>query len=419
MKRKIENILLKRLEEDRSVALLGPRQVGKSYLLQMIVKNVGGSYLNLDDPLLREEIARDPLNYLRKQYATSTPLFIDEAAKVPPIFDAIKILIDEQGNKPSKICLANSGNYLLMKRVKESLAGRITLLSLYPFSWQEFSGQKNRPGLIKLLEEEKIAIPISQPLSFTEVERMRSERLLWGGYPVPTLSKNPEARIRWVSDYFRTYVFPILIEQFNIRAVEAFEKCARLLFLQSSQVLNYHRLAQETGVSQPTVTSYVHQLKAMMLIIILETYFKNPRKRLLKHPKIHVVDPLLLHYSFGTNFNLQIAKERKNLGAIYESFITFEIIKLLENYGIPNQLYCWRTADRAEVDLVLEALGKTIPLEIKLSENLTRKDASGLHAFLEDNPQVEQGYIIYPGREVQQISPGVTALPDWWLLGAY
>lgn len=419
MKRNAENILTKRLTEDRSVALLGPRQVGKSYLLRMIMENTGGTYINLDDPLLREEIARDPLGYLKRQYTAATPLFIDEAAKVPSIFDAIKILIDEQGSRPSKICLANSGNYLLLKRVKESLAGRITLLSLYPLSWREFSKGENQPALMSLLQEGKINLPITQPTSFTEVERMRSERLLWGGYPVPALSKDPEARIRWISDYFKTYVFPILIEQFNIRAVEAFEKCTRLLFLQSSQVLNYHRLAQEAGISHPTATSYVHQLRAMMLIVTLDAYLKNPRKRLLKHPKIHVVDPLLLHYSFGTNFNLQIAKERGNLGAIYESFITFEIIKLLENHGIPNQLYSWRTADKAEVDLVLEALGKTIPLEIKLSENLTRKDASGLHAFLEDNPQVPQGYIIYPGREVQQISPQVTALPDWWLLGAY
>lgn len=419
MQREIANILTKRLTEDRAVALLGPRQVGKSYLLRMIVENSGGSYVNLDDPLLRDEVSRDPLGYLRKQYAAASALFIDEAAKIPPIFDALKVLIDEQGSKPSHICLTNSGNYLLMRRIKESLAGRVALLSLYPLSWHEFSGGENQPALIKLLGEGKIVLPTSQPLSLTAVERARTERLLWGSYPTPALSENAETRIRWANDYLKTYVFPILIEQFNIRAIEAFERCSRLLFLQSSHILNYHRLAQEAGISQPTAVSYVHQLKAMMLIVILETYFKNPKKRLLKHPKIHVVDPLLLHHSFGTNFNLQIAKERGNLGAIYESFIVFEIIKTLENRGIPYRLFSWRTADNAEVDLVLEAMGKTIPLEIKLSEKLTRKDVSGLHAFLEDNHHVDHGYIIYPGKTAQPLSPKVTALPDWWFLGAY
>lgn len=419
MDREIEKTLTKRITEDRSVALLGPRQSGKSYLLRQAIENNGGSYINLDDPLLREEIARDPLGYLRRQYASTRPLFIDEAAKVPTLFDAIKILVDEQGSKPSLICLANSGNYLLMKRVKESLAGRISLLSLYPFSWAEFSGTKNQPGLLKLIVEDKVNLPINQPASFTEVERMRNERLLWGGFPVPALSENPEVRIRWANDYFRTYILPILIEQFNIRAIEAFEKCTRLLFLQSGQVLNYHRIAQEVGISQPTVSSYVHQLKAMMLIVTLETYFKNPKKRLLKHPKIHVVDPLLLHHSFGTNFNLQVAKERGILGAIYESFIAFEIIKTLENLGIPYQIFSWRTADKAEVDIVLEVAGKAIPIEVKSSETLSRKDTSSLHAFLEDNPQARQGFIVYPGRDVQQISSSVSALPDWWFLGAY
>lgn len=419
MKREIENVLIKRLTEDRSVALLGPRQAGKSYLLRMIVEAKGGRYINLDDPLLREEVGRDPLGYLKRQCSVGIPLFIDEPAKLPAVFDAIKILIDEQGSKPANICLANSGNYLLMKRVKESLAGRVTLLSLYPLSWREFGGANNQPGLIKLLEEGEIGLPGSQPASFTEIERMRCERLLWGGYPVPVFAKDPEARIRWASDYIRTYVFPILIEQFNIREMAAFEKCARLLFLQSSQILNYHRLSQEVGISSPTATTYVHQLKVMMLINILEPYLKNRRKRLIKHPKVHVVDPILLHSSFGTNFNLQIAKERGNLGAMYESFIVFEMIKTLENFGIPHQLYSWRTADKAEVDMVLETAGKTIPFEIKLSENLTRKDVSGLHAFLEDNPQATHGYVIYPGRDVQQISSKVTAFPDWWLLGAY
>jgi len=419
MERDAKDLIIKRIKEDRAVALLGPRQVGKTYLLRQIIENMGGSYINLDDPLLREEVAHDPLNYLRRQYTAATPIFIDEPAKVPQIFDAVKILIDEQGNKPSYICLANSGNYLLMKRIKESLAGRISLMSFYPLSWREFSSRQNQPGIINLLGEEKITLPISQPVSFTEIERMRNERLLWGGYPFPALVENPETRIRWASDYLKTYVFPILIEQFNIRTIEAFEKCARLLFLQSSRILNYHRLAQEVGVSQPTSVSYVHQLKAMMLVITLEAYFKNPRKRILKHPKIHVVDPLLLHDSFGTNFNLQIAKERGILGAIYESFMVYEIIKTMENFGILYQLYSWRTADKAEVDLILEAAGKTIPFEIKLTEDLTRKDASGLYAFMEDNQHVTHGYIIYPGREVCTIAPQITAIPDWWLLGAY
>src|SRR3989338_149014 len=122
MQRLIEKTLIERLKEDRAVALLGPRQSGKSFLLRNVIKNYGGNYINLDDPALREEIVRGPIAYLKRNYSPGKFMFIDEAAKVPAIFDAIKIIIDEQESKPSGICLANSGNYLLMRRIKETLA---------------------------------------------------------------------------------------------------------------------------------------------------------------------------------------------------------------------------------------------------------------------------------------------------------
>lgn len=418
MKREIAETLEKRLFEDRAIALLGPRQSGKSYLLRQISKEDGAVYLNLDDPQLREEIQQDPLAYLKRRYVIDKPLFIDEAAKVPALFDAIKILIDDKGSAPSKICLANSGNYLLMNRVKESLAGRVSLLSLYPLSWREFCNGDNLPGLSFLIEKQ--ALPQSLPdFSSTETNRLRNERLLLGGYPTPALHENQEQQTRWAADYFKTYIFPLLLDQFNLRSIESFEKCARLLFIQSAQTLNFNRLARESGISQPTAVSYVHQLKAMMLIVVLEPYYRNNHKRLTKQPKVHVVDPLLLHQSLGTNFNLQTAKERGVFGAIYESFIAIELIKTLENMGKPYQMFCWRTADKAEVDLILEVAGQTIPIEIKSSQTITNQDASGLRSFLEDNANVKNGYIVYPGNRFQKITENIFAIPDWWLLGAW
>lgn len=414
MDRSIEEVLIKRLQTERAIALLGPRQSGKSFLLKLVINKIGGTYISLDDPLLREEIKKDPLGFLKNQRKPNAPLFIDEAAKVATVFDAVKILIDEQGSAPSNVCLANSGNYLLMERVKESLAGRVNLLSLFPLSWREFGQNPQTPGLIQILA----GLPLSQnQVSFVEIKRGREERLLWGGFPTPALTNDPEARIRWANDYLKTYVFPILIDQFNIRAIDAFEKCARLLFAQSSGFLNYNRLAQETGISQPTANSYVHQLKAMMLVVTLEPYLRNIKKRLLKQPKVHVIDPLLLHHSFGTNFSLQATKERGVFGKLYESFVASEIIKTLENEGLPYQAYSWRTADKAEVDIIIEARGKTIPFEIKSSETLASRDASGLSSFLADNPHCQAGYIIYPGEKIIQISEQIIALPDWLLLG--
>ena len=173
MKRHIQQILLQRLETERACALIGPRQVGKSYLLQEILKVHNGTYLSLDDPALREEIHNDPYGYLKSHYQPDGFFFIDEPAKAPVVFDALKILIDEQGNGASGICLANSGNYLLLRRIKESLAGRISLLTLLPLSFSELAGgDKNACGLIRLLEGDVRDLGVPERFDAVQIKRL-------------------------------------------------------------------------------------------------------------------------------------------------------------------------------------------------------------------------------------------------------
>ena len=124
-----------------------------------------------------------------------------------------------------------------------------------------------------------------------------------------------------------------------------------------------------------------------------------------------------MHNALNTNFSIERARELQCFGAIYESFICTEIFKIFHNTAAVFDSFYWRTKDGSEVDLIIEAEGLTLPFEIKSSTNLTKRDASGLVSFLADNPQARTGYIIYPGREVQQIYPNVIAVPDWWLLG--
>jgi len=417
MKRLMKKLLLERLDNERGCALIGPRQVGKSYLLKEIIQERGGNYVSLDDPVLREEIRKDPLGFLRYHYQPEKYLFIDEPAKVPEIFDAIKILIDEKGRERSKICIANSGNYILLRRVKESLAGRISLLSLFPLSWEEMIPEGAVSGLFHLIREpdEKIILP--EYSNQTRINRLREKMLVWGGYPIPALTEDREFNIRWIRDYLTTYVFPIIIEQFQIRNLEAFERFIRLIFINSGQLVNKNNLAKTVGVSQPTIDNFLYQLKAMMLVHSLEVYHRNPKKRLVKQIKIHAIDPLLLHNALNTNFSNERARELQCFGLIYESFICTEIFKIFHNTGANFNAYYWRTQDGAEVDLIIESQGETIPLEIKSSGKLTKRDASGLISFLDDNPHVKKGYIIYPGSNLQQIYPNVFAVPDWWLLG--
>ena len=157
-------------------------------------------------------------------------------------------------------------------------------------------------------------------------------------------------------------------------------------------------------------------LEAMMVVRFVPVFFRNLNKRLTKQPKIYVTDPLLFNQSLD-NFSIQNAIERKEVGRIYEAFIFAEIQKTISNYDLMAETFTWRTQDQAEVDLVLSTPKTIIPLEIKWSSRLTKRDASGLLSFLEGHPKAKQGYIVYPGETLQAITPHVTAIPDWWLFG--
>ena len=415
MHRQLESVLLDRLRTWRSVALMGARQVGKSYLLAEILKTHPGRLLSFDDPKERQEAARDPLRYLEQHYQPGKYLLLDEVARVPEIFSAVKILVDRQGSKPTGICLANSGNYLLLRKIKESLAGRVNLLSMHPLSWQEFSGTSQTPGLVTLCRGQR-PTRLGRPASFTRLARQREERMLWGGLPQPSLQPDLESRILWARDYVRTYILPLVIEQFNLRDSLAFEQAARLLLLQQGLFFNANQLAQQVGVSQPTLKSYAQVLEAMLVVHFVPVYFRNLSKRLIKQPKIYVTDPLLFNQALD-NFSLQSAIDRREIGRLYEAFIVAEIRKTISNYDLLADTFTWRTQDQAEVDLVLSTPKALIPLEIKWSTRLTSRDASGLRSFLEAHPDAKQGYIVYPGETLQTIAPRITAIPDWWLFG--
>lgn len=238
-----------------------------------------------------------------------------------------------------------------------------------------------------------------------------------GGLSLPSLAEDHSARILWIRDYIRTYVLPLVIEQFNIRETMAFEQAARLVMLQSGQFLNVSRLSQMAGVSQPTAMNFMQYLEAMMVVQHVPVFFRKSTKRLIKHPKIYVSDPALMNESLGNHFSLQKASEKKELGAIYETFIFNEIQKTLSNHDLLAESFAWRTQDEAEVDIVLSTAGKIIPIEVKWTKRLTKRDASGLLSFLSDYSEVDFGFIAYPGEHIQQVTEKVIAIPDWWLLG--
>ncbi|MBI2974853.1 MAG: DUF4143 domain-containing protein [Deltaproteobacteria bacterium] len=292
------------------------------------------------------------------------------------------------------------------------------MLSIYPLSWQEFVGSDRRPGLLEIFEN-NLPGKAEPPISLAEIDRSREERLLWGGYPMPALLQDRDSRIIWVNDYVRTYILPLVVEQFNIRDITAFDRSAQILFTQSAQFFNASKLAQITGVSQPTASDYAYFLQAMMVTTFVNSFLHSPFKRLVKQPKTYTVDPLLLHQPLGTGFSIQTTIDRNQIGHIYETFIFNEMQKTVANYGKVAEFHSWRTEDKAEVDIILSTADGVVPFEVKWSSKLTNRDISGLKSFLKAYPDIKNGYVIYRGEQIEQMTDRIVAIPDWWLLGCY
>ncbi|MBK8870438.1 MAG: ATP-binding protein [Elusimicrobia bacterium] len=410
MLRTLSTPLMGSIHKWRCSALLGPRQAGKTTLLRRLV-NGAGVFIDFDDPLVRAEARHDPVSFLRAHRDTARMLVIDEAAKVPEIFDAVKVLVDEGGKTPSRILLATSGNYLMLNRIRETLAGRVHLLRVYPFAWGEEGGD---PGLLQLNSLSRPMASMSrQALAW---RRSRESFLVEGGFP-PLAGLNSADKDMWFRDYTTTYVAPLVSEHFRLRDIGAFETFARLALMRTSQTVNLNALAPLVGVSLPTLQSYADILDAMMVTIRLEPFSRNPSKRLIKHPKWHAVDPGLARHAMGIRPHFTALAESGNLGPLYESFVVMETMKVLAHRDSIFNLYHWRTADGAEVDAVLEMGGDVWALGAKASPKLSPRMMTGLKSFLEDNPGARGGLIVYPGTTIQKLDRRIWAVPDGWLFG--
>ncbi|RME57823.1 MAG: ATP-binding protein, partial [Candidatus Dadabacteria bacterium] len=293
--RLINSLLLHRISRFRGVVLTGARQVGKTFVLKELVKDQGGVYMSFDDPLILREAQRDPLGWIRRVRKPGELFIIDEAVKCPEIFSAVKVVIDYEDPTPSKIILASSGNYLLVRKIKESLAGRVALLSLYPLSWREALGSKlvrDSSNLSLLFSPDKL-IKIERKRLVSDLERERTAFLLSGGFPeIWNNISSYSFRNQWAKSYFMSYLLPLASTLFTISKQDVFARLFEHISLLTSQLLNYSNIARKCGVSSPTVKSYLHYLNAMEVIKEVPQFFKNPRKRLVKMQKIYVLDPI-------------------------------------------------------------------------------------------------------------------------------
>ena len=381
------------------ILITGARQVGKSTLLKHCDKN--RAYVTLDDYKVREMAINEPELFLQRYKA---PIIIDEIQYAPNLLSYIKIAIDNSETK-GQYWLTGSQQFHMMRNVTESLAGRAAILELKGFSLKEIA------------EEEQI--PFVPTMDFIEHMRKSSKsqdlmsiyELIWkGAYPdINVYNTNWET---FYSSYLQTYIERDIKDLNAVKNEMDFLKFLRILASRTGQMLNYTDVANEIGIAVNTVKSWVSILVSSNIVYLLQPYFSNLNKRIVKTPKIYFLDTGLCSYltNWETSKNLESGAMS---GAMFETFVVAEIIKsYVHNAKTPN-IYYYRDKDRKEIDIIIEKNGKLYPIEIKKSANPDKSMLKHFSVIPEEKRGA--GAVICLCKEDFPITENVSAIPVWYV----
>ena len=346
------------LNEQYPVLLLtGPRQVGKTTMLEHLieVEGKGRKKVSLDDLTLRELAKTDPKMFFQLY---QPPLLIDEVQYAPELFPYIKIMVDER-HQPGDFWLTGSQLFKMMEGVQESLAGRVALLHLSPLSQSEIMKRPPEPPFsleLPLLSERQNG---RQMLNTPKV----FQRIHQGGMPALVTGTYSNASI-FYSSYIDTYMERDVRRLSNDIDSLKFLRFLRSVAARTSQQVNYKGIADDAEIDQTTAKNWLHVLEALGIIFLLEPYSNNVLKRTVSTPKLYFYDSGIVCYLTRWS-SPETAMEGAMSGALLENYTVAEIIKTYQNAGQEPFLYYYRDKDAREIDLILERDGKLFPIEIK------------------------------------------------------
>ncbi|MCX6272980.1 MAG: ATP-binding protein [Bacteroidetes bacterium] len=372
--RKIKDSILSTSDKIPVVSVTGPRQSGKTTLTKQVFHDY--QYVNLEDPRHREFVLNDPAGFLN---VYNSKCIFDEVQQVPDLFSYIQVSVDETG-KNGQFVLSGSQNFLLLEKISQSLAGRVAIFRLLPFSIEE------------LIDSEYIGSSFE-------------DHVFKGGYPrIYDQGLDPT---QWLSDYIQTYVERDMRTLLKIGDLDRFQFFMRLLAGRNGQLLNLSDLGMQLGVNYHTIQSWISVLEASFIVFKVLPYHGNYNKRLVKTPKLYFYDSGLACALMGIR-----SKEELQLhyakGPLFESFIVSEIVKYFANRGISPHLFFWRDSSGHEIDCLIETGSKLIPIEIKAGMTLHSDFFKGLTYFDQlSKTKSSDSILVYGGDEVQHRKEGI------------
>lgn len=409
LRRHLSSFIVESLRDFPVVLLIGARQVGKSTLVQDLAKEEWSArYLTLDDRAVLDAALTNPDGFLQE---LGRPVILDEVQRAPDLLRAVKLVVDRD-RQPGMFLLTGSANILTMSNVSETLAGRVAVHELHPFSWAELS-QKPKPSVIEDLfthpdpEASILRWPTSSPERLEEIK----DFIMTGGFPIPALMKRPRARRTWFDSYRQTYIERDLRDLSTIENLPDFGRLMVTLALRTSQMLNYSALSRDIGLPVTTLRRYFNLLEQTFQAYTLEPYHANVGKRLVKTPKSYLTDTgLACHLAAVDDWPALV--QRNQAGQLIETWVAGELRKMSSVAADRIDIWYWRTRGGREVDFILERGGDLVGLEVKLGTGFSKTDLAGLKDCREAfGARWRYGILLYGGTEVVPLEDRLAAVP--------
>lgn len=399
--RENSGLLLSAMENMPVVVLSGMRQTGKSTLLQKLPQLKKRRYITFDDYNTLEAARRDPESLILQ----GEDITIDEAQKCPGILPVIKKDIDKQ-RTPGRFILSGSANFLLLKNISETLAGRAVYLTLYPFSRRERLGlTKTTPALITFLNTGRF---ISGDVS----KKMNMDEVLKGGMPSVVLNevKDPDV---WYRGYEQTYLERDIRSLSQVADIVVFRHLLQLVALRNAQVLNQSELARDAKLNVMTTTRYLSLMEASFVVFRLYPYLLNRASRLVKAPKIYLSDSGLAGYLAGVK---KMDAHEPLRGAILEGYVAQNLLAILAAHAPEARLTYWNVQGRFEVDFIIEFGRETVAVEVKHGSRIHDSDIAGIKAYIAGSTNCKAGIVAYNGTQVIKVAEKIWGVPYSLLL---
>ena len=380
IRRTIESLLLEAAKHFPVILLTGPRQSGKSTTLQRLFSAHG--YVTFDDPVVRAQAERDPALFLADHPA---PVVFDEIQYVPHLLSHIKMAVDGSRRRHGSYVLTGSQAFSLMEGVTESLAGRVAVFELLPFSYSELPA-------IKEMNEDR---------AFEDIIR--------GYFPGPVAQRVPP--VLFHGSYIQTYLERDVRIMHAVGDLRAFQQLIEILAASIGQVLNLSKIGTQCGVSHTTVRKWISVLEASRLVYLLRPYTRNLRKRVVKSPKLYFTDTGMVAHILRES-NPRALRNGVMGRAIFENAVIMDLVKANYGKGSPWQCFYYRDNNQVEVDLILLRGIELIPIEIKLSRSPNDQMIAGLRS-VKKLIKAEQSYLLSSRKESVTMSDGIKAV-HWY-----